>query len=179
MQIIIRVTELINTLELCTTAICVQITNDMKCTIFSVLLLMGVFNVGWIEGFKYNANIYNLKKTTSPKNAQTTGKTVQNWELPVMHILYINLWTLLTSVAFLWIFLMFSWICLKLSFQRGGHTTIFEKIDYMPISLAGPWGPSGPWQIKKLCHKKKFCVEVFFIHNGHFWKMHKESEAFL
>ena len=50
-----------------------------------------------------------------------------------------------------------------------------KKIDYMPISLAGPWGPSGPWHIKKLCHKKKFCVEVFFIPKGHFWEMHKEN----
>ena len=156
MQIIIRVTELINTLELCTTVICVQITNDMKCTIFSVLLLMGVFNVGWIEGFKYNANIYNLKKTTSPKNAQTTGKTVQNWELPVMHILYINLWTLLTSVAFLWIFLMFSWICLKLSFQRGVTRLYLKKLIICPFLLQVRGVPVARGKLKNCATKKNF-----------------------
>ena len=54
----------------------------MKCTIFSVLF----------EGFKYNANIYNLKKTTSQKMHShfTSGKTEQNSELPIMDILYIK-----------------------------------------------------------------------------------------
>ena len=68
---------------------------DMKCTIFSVLLLVDVFNWGWVVGFKYNANIYNLKKTHPQKMHRhlITMKTVQNWELPTMHILYINLWT--------------------------------------------------------------------------------------
>ena len=37
-----------------------------------------------------------------------------------------------------------------------------KKIDYMPISLAGPWGPSGPWHIKKLCHQKKILCRSFF-----------------
>ena len=34
-------------------------------------MLVGVFNWGWVEGFKYNANICNLKKSASHKNAQT------------------------------------------------------------------------------------------------------------
>ena len=150
-----RVTKLINTLELCTTAICVQIRNDMKCTIFNFLLLVGVFNWGWIEGFKYNANLYNLKKNTSPKNAQTLYHREDCAKLRISchaHIIYktldfVDLCSLIgafsdpVSNVFLDL--------LEITIPTRGHTTIFEKIDNMAISHAGLWGSGGPWQTKK------------------------------
>ena len=127
---------------------------DMKCTIFSVLFLVDVFSWGWVVGFKYNANIYNLKKPHPQKMHRhfITVKTVQNWELPTMHILYINLWTFVhlcslsgvfsdtVSNAFLNL--------LEILFNEGLRNYIWKNW-YMPIFLAGPWGPSGPWHLKK------------------------------
>ena len=146
----------------------------MKCTISSVFLLVSVFNWGWIEDFKHNASIYNLKKTTSLKNAQTFHH-MEDSKIENCPSCTCFMWTsglLLTSVTFLVhfliLFLMFIWICLKLSFQQGVKT-IFEKIDYMPIFCVGLWCPGGMW------HKKR----SIFICNGHFWEMHKENEAFL
>ena len=114
------------------------------------------------RGFQINANIYNLKKTTSPKNAQTTAKTLQNWELTVMHILYINLWTLLTSVAFLWIFLMVSWICLKLSFQWGVTRLYLKKLIMCPFLLQVCVVPVARGTLKNCATKKLLCRSFFY-----------------
>ena len=67
----------------------------MKCTISSVFLLVSVFNWGWIEDFKHNASIYNLKKNHIPKKCTDISPhgRQQNWELPIMHMFCVNLWT--------------------------------------------------------------------------------------
>ena len=137
--------------------------------------------LGWIQGFKYKANIYNL---TSPKNVQTLHHREDCAKMRIArdtHIfthkvyIYINLWTFVD----LWsLFGAFSdpvsnvfLILLEITFPTRGHTTIFEKADYMLIFCAAPRWIVTCGTLKKH-HKKNFCAKVIFIHNGHIWEMH-------
>ena len=96
--------------------------------------------------------VYIIWKNNTPKKGTdsyfTTGKTAQNWESLVIHI-YINLW------AFVNLYSLFSAfsdpVCivflnlLEMAFPTRDHTTVFEKIDDMPIFCMGPWDTDGPW----------------------------------
>ena len=55
-----------------------------------------------------------------------------------------------------------------------GHTTIFQKIDYMFIFRADLQDTSGPWHLKKWSHKENFCAKVIFIPNDHFRNAQKK-----
>ena len=104
--------------------------------------------------------IYIIWKKTHPQKMLrhfTTEKTVQNWKWPILHI-YINLWTFVDLCSFFGAFLdSASHVFLNLFeiiFPKRGHSTIFEKIDFVPILGADSWGTNDTWHLKKQCHKK-------------------------
>ena len=71
----------------------------------------------------------------------TTEKTVQNWELPTMHI-YINLWIFVAFlVHFQTLFLMFFWICLEFSFRWGITRLYLKKLIIYPFFVQAPGVP--------------------------------------
>ena len=75
-----------------------------------------------------------------------------HWEFPVIHI-FINLWTFVDLCSLPGAFL--DPVCnvfmnlLEIIFPTRGHSTIFEKIDYVPIFPGGPLGPGDLWHLKK------------------------------
>ena len=104
--------------------------------------------------------IYIIWKKTHPQKMLrhfTTEKTVQNWKWSILQI-YINLWTFVDLCSFFGAFLdPVSHVFLNLFeiiFPKRGHSTIFEKIDFVPILGAGSWGTNDTWHLKKQCHKK-------------------------
>ena len=95
-----------------------------------------------------------MKKTTSPRNAQTLYHREDCAKPRISrhaHIIYktldfVGLCSLIGAFSDpVSVFLDL----LEITFPTRGHTTIFKKIDYMAISHAGLWGSGGPWQIKK------------------------------
>ena len=50
---------------------------------------------------------------------------------------------------------------LDIIFPTRGHSTIFEKTDYMPIFCAGPLGTGDMWHLKT-CHKKLLVQQLVF-----------------
>ena len=107
--------------------------------LFSISFCLWLY-LGWIEGFKYIANTYNLNKT-SPKKMHR-HLLHQREDCPKMRIaLYTHIYTYtgLWTFTDLWsLFSAFSdpvseafLILLKVIFLMRSHTTIFEKIDFL------------------------------------------------
>ena len=112
----------------------------------------------------------------------TTRKTVQNWELPVMRILYINLWTFVDLCSISGAFSdPVSNVFLNLReiiFPTRGHTTTFKKIDYMPIFCAGPWVLVAHGTLKNSATKKNFVQKLFLTQMDTFGKCTKKMKHF-
>ena len=150
----------------------------MKCTIFTILLLVGVFN--WnkmpicIIWKKYPQKMH---KHLNHHREDSTELRIEHHG----HVYKPTSGSLLTSVDLwpFWCILFNVFLNLRdIIFPTRGRSTIFAKIDYMPIFCAGPLGTSDMWHLKT-CHKKVISATVSFFHKDHFWEMHKENEAFL
>ena len=137
------------------------------------------------RGFQVQSQYIWFEKNHFPKKCTDTSpqRRPQNWELSVMQVLFINLWTFVDLCSLSGAFSdlasnFFFWICLKLSFQRGFTLLHLKKLIICPFFMQGLGVLVARGTLKNSATKNIFVQKLFLSTRATFGKCTKKMKHF-
>ena len=137
------------------------------------------------RGFQVQSQYIWFEKNHFPKKCTDTSpqRSQQNWELSVMQVLFINLWTFVDLCSLSGAFSdlasnFFFWICLKLSFQRGFTLLHLKKLIICPFFMQGRGVLVARGTLKNSATKNIFVQKLFLSTRATFGKCTKKMKHF-